>query len=128
MRPREMPLRLWATLVVIAALLGGCKSRMSQIDASRVCSIEALHEQDLITIHLFPYHETDEQGWPSSPDQQRFIRYIQDDGVTVAFRYDPSSGISYAAIRGRDALRVGKLKQTAKAKGIPVPSAVRDGS
>ena len=127
MRLLQTKMRRWTTLVAVP-LLGGCNSRVSQIDASRVCSIEELHKQDLMTVHLFPYHEPDEQGWPSRLDQQRFIRFIQDAGVPVAFRYDQSSGISYVAVRGRDAVRVGKLRQSAKAKGIPVPSAVQDAS
>jgi len=101
---------------------------MSRIDASRVCSVEELHKQDVMTIHIFAYRETDEHGWPASSDHQRFIRFVQDGGVPVAFRHDGSSGISYVAVRGRDVLRVAKLKQTAKAHGIPVPSAVQDGS
>ena len=116
------------TLVVIAFLLGGCNSRTSQIDASKVYSVEELHRQDLITIHVFPYRETDAHGWPSRPDHQRFIRFIQDAGVPVAFRHEESSGLSYVAVRSRDALRVGKLKQAAEAQGIRVPSAVHDGS
>jgi hypothetical protein len=75
-------------LVVVLSFLGGCTNRVSQIDASRVSSIDELHKQDLMTIHVFAYRETGEHGWPSSPDHQRFIRFIQDAGVPVAFRYD----------------------------------------
>jgi hypothetical protein len=111
--------------VVVAALLGGCTKGPPQIDSARVFTVEELQRQDLITIHVFPYREADERGWPSRPDHQRFIRFVQDGGVPVAFRHDDTSGISYVAVRGRDASTVGKLKQAAQAQGIPVPSAVR---
>jgi hypothetical protein len=128
MRLLQLTMQRSTTFLVVTALLAGCNSRMSEIDAARVCSVEELHKQDLMTIHVFAYRETDERGWPSRPDHQRFVRFVQDGGVPVAFRHDDSSGISYVAVRARDVLHVGKLKQEAKAEGIPVPSAVQDGS
>jgi hypothetical protein len=125
MRPLWVKAQHSSIPVIVAALLGGCTKGPSQIDSARVFAVEELQRQDLITIHVFPYREADERGWPSRPDHQRFIRFVQDGGVPVAFRHDDSSGISYVAVRGRDVLTVGQLKQAAQAQGIPVPSAVR---
>jgi hypothetical protein len=125
MRPLWMKARQFSVPVVVAALLAGCTKGPPQIDSSMVFTVEELQKQDLITIHLFSYREADERGWPSRPDHQRFIRFVQDGGVPVAFRHDDSSGISYVAVRGRDAFTVGKLKQAAQAQEIPVPSSVR---
>jgi hypothetical protein len=125
MRLTRKTTQMCSVPVFVAALLGGCTNRPSQIDASRVFTVEEFQRQDLITIHVFPYREVDERGWPSRPDHQRFTRFVQDGGVPVAFRHDESSGISYVAVRSRDVLKVGKLKQAAKARGIPVPSAVQ---
>jgi hypothetical protein len=115
--------RFFAGVLVLAQLCG-CAGRESQIDGSRVSSIDELQAHNLITIHVFAYKEADERGWPARPEHQRFIRFLQDGGVTVAFRHDDNSGLYYAAIRGSDVIRVANLKQAAKARGVPVPSMV----
>ena len=125
MRTLWMKARQFSVPVVVGALLGGCTEGPLLIDSSRVFTVEELQRQDLITIHVFPYREADERGWPLRPDHQRFIRFVQDGGVPVAFRHDDLSGISYVAVRGRDVPTVGKLNQAAQAQGITVPSAVR---
>jgi hypothetical protein len=85
--------------------------------------VEELQAQDPMIISVFAYREADGHGWPAA-DDQRFIRFLQDGGVTVAFRHDDESGLYYVVIRGRDVPRASELKQRAKAQGVPVPSMV----
>jgi hypothetical protein len=110
--------------VLVVVLLSGCGGRESQIDGSLDSTVKQLAAQDPMAITIFAYRQADEHGGPASSDHQRFIRFLQDGGITVAFGCHDESGLHYALVRGRDVPRVAELMKQAKARGVPIPSMV----
>ena len=95
-----------------------------ELDPHRVVGVEELVGQHGMSITLFGYNDPDERGWPSRPEHRRFVRYLQDNGVTVAFIADPASGLRFLQVGGRDVPKVADLEQQAAARGIAVPEMV----
>lgn len=93
----------------------------SQIDPDHVTTLEAMDGEE-VAVTIFLYDRVDSRGWPASPEHRQFVRFLQDNGIDVAFEFHEKSGLHYALVFGSDVNRLIVLReQIAQEKGIPVP-------
>jgi len=98
-----------------------------QIDPEHVTTLEAMHGEEMAAT-IFLYERVDPRGWPASPEHRQFVRFLQDNGVDVAFQFHEESGLHYALIFGGDFNRFAVLREIAREKEIPVPEMVPPGA
>ncbi len=107
-------------LVVLLLSLAGSESD-PQIDPEHVTTLEAMDGEEMAVI-IFHYERVDSRGWPASPEHRQFVRFLQDNGIDVAFQFHEESGLHYALVFGSDFNRFIVLREElAQEKGIPVP-------
>jgi hypothetical protein len=106
-------------LVVLLLALAGSESD-PQIDPEHVTTLEALHGEEGV-VPIFTYVEADSRGWPASAEHRQFVRFLQDNGIDVAFYSDEGSGWHFAFVAGSDSKRWKLLSEMAWEKGIPLP-------
>lgn len=110
------------TLPLIVLLLSLAASEGDpQIDPEHVTTLEAMRGEETVVV-IFVYEDADSRGWPASAEDRQYVRFLQDNGVDVAF--DEQSGLHFALVSGSDANRVLVLHEEAGNKGIPVPESV----
>jgi hypothetical protein len=109
-------------LIVLLLALTGPEGD-PQIDPQHVTTLEAMDGEEM-AVTIFLYDRVDSRGWPASPEDRQFVRFLQDNGIDVAFQFHEQSGLHYALVFGSDFNRFLALKQIAQEKGIPVPEMV----
>jgi hypothetical protein len=97
-----------------------------QIDPEHVTTLEAMRGEETAVI-IFLYEDADSRGWPASPEDREFVRFLQDSGVDVAFHATERSGPHFALVSESDANRFLVLRGIAQDKGIPVREMVPPG-
>ena len=113
-----------ACLPLIVLLLSLAASEGDpQIDPEHVTTLEAMRGEETVLV-IFEYEDVDSRGWPASADDRQFVRFLQDNGIDVAFHFDEERGRRLALASGSDANRYVVLKTLARDKGIPVPEMV----
>jgi hypothetical protein len=116
-------------LLMLPATVGCAREpKGPALNPDQVVTVQQLTGPIGMTVTVFAYNDPDERGWPSDPTHRRFVRFLQDNGVTVAFLHDEPSGLWYVHVRARDAVAVGRLKQDAAKQGVPVPSITPTGA
>ena len=106
-------------LIVLVLSLAASESD-SQIDPEHVRSLEDM-DGERVALGVFVYDPADSRGWPASPGDRQFVRFLQDSGVDVAFRFDEASGLHHGFVFGSQVNKFLVLRQIAQEKGIPVP-------
>jgi hypothetical protein len=106
-------------IVVFLVCLAASESD-PQIDPEHVTTLEAMRGEETVAV-IFDYQQADSRGWPTSVEHRRFVRFLQDSGLDVAFHFEERSGLHRALVAGSDAKRLVVLLEAAQEKGIPVP-------
>ena len=91
-----------------------------QIDPDHVRSLEEMDGEG-VAVGVFIYDRADSRGWPASAEDRQFVRFLQDSGVDVAFRFDEASGLHHGFVFGSQVHKFLVLSQIAQEKEIPVP-------
>ncbi len=95
-----------------------------QIDPTKVVKLDDLLP---IALNCLIYDDPDPRGWPSSPSERQYIRFLQDHDCRLAF--EPGErGQHFAVIGLVDSTRIRGLYDDAKASGIAVPKAALSSS
>ena len=113
--PRLLTVATLIPVVVICVYVYGGP----QIDPTKVVTLDDLLHMAMPCLH---YGFADHRGWPIWRDERTYIRYLQDNGVRVAFiRSD--DGSYYSTLIGFiDSIRIRQLHQQAKEAGLNVPT------
>ena len=106
-------------IIVLLVSLGGAETD-PQIDPEHVRSLEDM-DGERVAVGVFIYDRADSRGWPASAEDRQFVRFLQDSGVDLAFRFDEASGSHHGFVFGSQFNKFVVLSQIAQEKGIPVP-------
>jgi hypothetical protein len=127
MQLKSINLKRWfcflglAVLIVCAAIQ---YIREPRIDPQRVTKLD---DMPLGSMSCLIFYDPDPRGWPSARNERRYIRYLQDHGISVAFM--SAEGRSHWALVGLlDSMKIRQLYEDAKASGIAVPNRVLSSS
>lgn len=75
-------------------------------------------------ITVFTYRDSLKNGWPSKTRDQRYVRFLQDQGIKVGFTRDTANGIHVAMVSASDVAAVADADREAITAGVEKPPIV----
>jgi hypothetical protein len=108
-----------AAIVLVVTFYFVSRGSGPQVDPSKVVTLDDLAP---IAMNCLLYRDCDYRGWPYSRRERTYVRFLQDHDCRIAF--EPLGDGEYSAVVGvRDSLKIRKLYEDAKKRGVEVPKA-----